>query len=336
MTDRLTKSVLESEDRRLRRLAARGALPLPPEELLPLQLRLLDDEDSETADSARESLESLGPQEIRALLAVDVDPQVVGALVGLVRSAEALVELIRYPAVPVEPLVERAPRLKPEAQEALLLRQDLIVSMPAILDALELNPSLDAAVRRKLGEYREHLVPQAMPKRKQREAETVEEATDEEVEVAIAEALQHSASGERDPETGLSESQIRMLPVPVKLRMCRGAKQSTRWILLRDSNPQVALTAFQRAPLGGNEVEQLAMSRSVATEVLEEIAKDRRWSRRYVIMQSLVKNPRTPISVSVQLVPRLAMRDLRTLSRDRNVPDAVRTRAASLYRMRFR
>lgn len=335
MVDSLTASVLKDRNPRRRLLAAQGALPLAPEQLLPLQLELTSDDDPEIAETARRSLETVGAPAIAALLATDVDPEVVGGLVHVVKTPACVAELIRYPAIPADALLELAPRLPVEAQEALLLRQDLLLKQPAILDALELNPRLDSVVRRRLGEYREYFFAKSLQPTAERQ-EAADHATDEEVEVALAEALRAPPEGEHDPETGLTESQIRTLPVGVKLRLCFTAKPSTRWILLRDSNPKVALSAYQRSPLTGGEIELLANSRSVVPEILEGIATDRRWSRKYQVVHSLVKNPRTPIANAIQLIPRLAMRDLRNLSKDRNIPDAVRTRAEALYRMRYR
>ena len=43
---------------------------------------------------------------------------------------------------------------------------------------------------------------------------------------------------------------------------------------------------------------------------------------------------RTPLPVSLRLVNRMAVRDLRELGRDKNVPDAVRSTALRLYRIK--
>jgi hypothetical protein len=335
VADSLIASVLEDANPRRRRLAAEGALPLSPDRLLPLQLALTEDEDTETAEAARRSLEAVSAPVVRGLLAADVEPEVLGQLVQWVEAPACLAEIIRDPRVPAEAILERAPRLPAEAQETLILRQDLILEEPAILDALELNPQLDSVVRRRIGEFREYFFAKRLEAPEEAPVEA-DEATDEEVELALSEALRRPPEGEHDPSTGLSESQIRSLSVAVKVRLARTAEHSTRWILLRDSNPKIALAAFNRSPLGGGEIEQLANSRAVVPEVLEEIASNRKWSRKYQIVHSLVKNPRTPIATSISLVPRLGMRDMRNLSKDRNVPDAVRTRAGALYRMRFR
>ena len=44
-------------------------------------------------------------------------------------------------------------------------------------------------------------------------------------------------------------------------------------------------------------------------------------------MHNLVRNPRTPIANVMTILPRLQLRDLASLSKNRNVSDAVRRQA---------
>jgi hypothetical protein len=83
-----------------------------------------------------------------------------------------------------------------------------------------------------------------------------------------------------------------------------------------------------------DEVAQIASSRSVVDEVLSEISRRRDWINKYKICLSLVKNPRVPVGMAVKLLSRLAVRDLRSLMRDRNVADAVRSGAERLYKIK--
>jgi hypothetical protein len=55
---------------------------------------------------------------------------------------------------------------------------------------------------------------------------------------------------------------------------------------------------------------------------------------KYGILRTLAFNPRLPVALALRLVPRLAVRDLRFLSRDHNVADPVRTLAQRLYRIK--
>jgi hypothetical protein len=128
--------------------------------------------------------------------------------------------------------------------------------------------------------------------------------------------------------------QIRFLPVPVRMRLARGAPRALRAILIRDPNPVVAKEVLRGNTFADSEIERIAMNRGIDEEVLGLIGANREWVSKYRVVVALVHNPRTPLALSTKLVARLAVRDLRNLSRDRNVPEAVRSTAKRLYRIK--
>lgn len=328
----LVRQALTGENRELSRLAAGGLLPLPPEDLIPVQVHFAQSGDDELAAVARSALAALSSAQLVDFLGQQAGPSEL-VYFGLAGVAQQVTEaVLRRRDVPRGLLVEMARKLPADLQELLLLRQDAIVEEPAILDALAENPSLSNYSRRRIGEYREHLLPRAGPVR--RWDGEAEEATDDEVRVAIESVRRTSARGEMDEQTGLSDGQIRMLPVPVRLRLARGASRSLRNILVRDPNPQVALAVLRGTALSDQELEHIASSRSVIQEVFDEIARRRDWVSKYAVVSALVHNPRTPVGIAVRFIPRLSVRDLRNLSRDRNVPDIVRSTAVRLYRIK--
>lgn len=339
----LLERVLAGDDRNLLLLAADGLLPVPSEELLAAQVRLAGHEDEEVAGRARAALEQRDPRDVAELLAAEAPPPVVDYFASHSTHPAVLESALRRRDLPPQRLVELAERLEPDLQERLLLRQDAILEEPEILGALERNPRLSKLARRKIEEYREHLLPKPEgegPAKEETELAVEEleaeeaEYTSAQVAAAIEEAKEVTAAGDHDEETGLSEAQIRSLPVPARLRLARGASRTLRSILVRDPNARVATAAIKHNPITEQEIERIAKSRAVVEEVLEEIAKDRSWSRKYSIVHALVQNPRTPINVAVGMVGRLSVRDLRELARNRNVPDGVRSRARSLYKMK--
>src|SRR4029077_8864372 len=121
-----------------------------------------------------------------------------------------------------------------------------------------------------------------------------------------------------EEKTGLSEGQIRMLPVPARMKLARGAPRLLRSILMRDTNAQVAISVLRHNALSDQEIERAASSRSVVEDVLVEISKRREWIGKYNVAKALVPNPRTPLPTALRLLPRLSVRDMRELSRDRN------------------
>jgi len=83
-----------------------------------------------------------------------------------------------------------------------------------------------------------------------------------------------------------------------------------------------------------DEVEQIAARRTVVDEVLAAVSRKREWISRYNVALALVRNPRTQVGVAVRLVARISVRDLKSLRRDRNVSDAVRSQADRLYKIK--
>jgi uncharacterized UPF0160 family protein len=76
-----------------------------------------------------------------------------------------------------------------------------------------------------------------------------------------------------------------------------------------------------------SEVEFYAALRNVQTDVLRLIASNREWLKSYKVIHTLIKNPRTPLAYTTKMLPRLNKKDLRSLERDRNVPEALRKMA---------
>lgn len=324
------EQVRSGGNRQLQRLAAAGLLPLPPEELIPLQVELAVGGDDELAAAAAEALAALDPRIAAGFLAEAADAESLAWFAATTTDGQLIEALLRRRDVPRELLAGLAQRVPGDLQELLLLRQDAILELPAILDALEENPALTPYARRRIAEYREHLLPRG----------TVPAAE-------AAEEMEGEGAGEEGPgaEDGLEEVtrtafgismelEIRSLSVQERVRRARGATHTVRGILIRDPNPMVALAVLEYNSLSEQEIERIATNRGIAVEVLEEICRHREWTGRYPIMKALVQNPRTPVPMALRMVGRLNVRDLRDVSRNRNAQGPVRSMAARLYRMR--
>lgn len=336
----LIERVLSGDAPDLARLAAEGTVPLPEDELIALQVALASDGAGDVAATARTALGEMAADRVADVIAGGASPEVLRWFAAERREPAVLESILRRRDAPHDVLASLARSLSPKLQEVLLVRQDAIVQHPEILDALEANPQISSYSRRRAREYREHLIPAEEP---EPEEEHEGEASDEEVRTAVEEASKREppagrdGAGEKEETTGLSEAQIRTLPVPVRRKLARTTKsRSLRVTLLHDPNPQVAVTAMSGANLSDGEVEKLCASRSVVGDVLEEIARRRDWISKYKVVSALVHNPRTPVGLAVRLLSRISVRELRMLSRDHNVSNAVRTHAQRLYRMKRR
>lgn len=337
-SDALVERVLAGGNRQLQMLAAQGLVPLPRAELIPLQISLAASADTEVAQAAREALAETDPL-VAAGLIEEADAEVIAYLARNLASPAVLQAVLGRRGVSPELLIELAPKLEGDLQEILLLRQDAIVDTPEILDALEKNERLTSFSKRRVREYRDHLLPKAKAPVKSREE--LEREADELTDMDVKEALDQvregatgEVQGEIDELTGLNETQIRSLAVPVRLKLSRGCSPTIRSILIRDPNPMVATSVLRNNPMPDSEVERVASNRAVVPEVLEAISRNRQWTRKYVVIVALARNPRTPVGVALRLLPRLSVRDIGHFARDRNLANAVRTAANRLYKIK--
>jgi hypothetical protein len=106
----------------------------------------------------------------------------------------------------------------------------------------------------------------------------------------------------------------------------RGSREM-RSILIRDSNKMISAAVLSSPKLSEPEVEGFARMASISDEILRMIGANRAWTKNYNVVLGLTKNPKTPLAMSLNFMPRLSSRDLQQLSVDRNVPEPLRVAA---------
>lgn len=148
--------------------------------------------------------------------------------------------------------------------------------------------------------------------------------------VINAERLEGNASPER---ISLIK---RIMFMTVKDRVKLGVKgdREARGILIRDANKMVATAVMHNPRITDHEVENISSMRTVAEEVLRLIGMNRQWARSYPIIHNLARNPRTPMATAVQILGRIRTKDLKAITLNRNVSEAVRRQAYRLSEMR--
>lgn len=167
--------------------------------------------------------------------------------------------------------------------------------------------------------------------------EEIYEETEEERRAAVGKIIGELKMEEDDELSSERISMInRIMKMGVKDRVKLGMKgdREARNILIRDPNRLVSSAVANNPRITEQEVEMIAAMRSVPEEILRQIASNRQWSRSYTIVHSLARNPRTPLANVMTIMSRLQLRDLVSLSKNRNVSDNVRRQALRLYTAR--
>jgi hypothetical protein len=123
---------------------------------------------------------------------------------------------------------------------------------------------------------------------------------------------------------------LQAMSVPQRLKFAMKGSREQRAVLVRDPNRMIAAAVLSSPKLALTEVEAFARMANVSEDVLRTIAMNRGWMRKLAVAAALVKNPKTPAAISLHLLPRIPQRDVKNLSTDRNVPEALRLNAKKM------
>jgi hypothetical protein len=118
-----------------------------------------------------------------------------------------------------------------------------------------------------------------------------------------------------------------------RLLALRGGRD-VRSVLIKDPNKELSLTVLENPKITETEVELIAKSRSTSDEAIRKIIKKREWMKSYPIILAIVSNPKTPAGIGISLLSGLKTKDLSSLEKNKNIPEAIRSSAKTLLRGR--
>ncbi len=333
----------------LRLLAAQGALPLKTEDLLELWIDLVRDPDAAVRAAAERSLAESPAAELLPVLKGRDTAVAVLCWVLTQRPERPLREaVLQNAAVPDEAIEGLAGSLPQDLAELVVINQTRLLRRPSLLVALEANGALSNDQKRRLRELRETFrvgeqaaAPPPGPVAAETAATTALEppvpAAAPEAELApVAESVLSEAEAmirylseeERQQTEKVNVVQkIYTLNTAQKIITALKGTREERSILIRDANRLVSMAVLGSPRITEAEVEAIAGMKNVSDEILRHIGNHREWVKKYPIACNLARNPKTPIGIALNLVSRLAPRDVKALAFDRNVPDAVRKQA---------
>jgi hypothetical protein len=156
------------------------------------------------------------------------------------------------------------------------------------------------------------------------------------VELESIEAFAEAAK-EAEPDPAKRETLLqklsRMRVVERVQRALKGGREE-RTLLIRDPCKVVQRAVLQSPLISEREVESFANMASLTDETLRLIAGNRKFRKNYAITRGLMFNPKTPIEITLHLLPHLKPQDLKFLTMSKNIPETLRTASLRLQRQR--
>jgi hypothetical protein len=209
-----------------------------------------------------------------------------------------------------EHLVPVVRSLSTESIQMLMEELERVSESPALAAALEHSSSVTAEQKAQLHELRGTAIDQG----------------------ALAEAAL-----EAEPDLGKRQTLLQRLAtmtVAQRVQFAIKGGSEARRTLIRDSNKVVQRAVLQSPRLTDQEVEAFAAMSSLTDEILRAIAKNRNFRKNYVVIRNLMNNPKSPLDVTLHMLPMLNPLDLKRLCNNKNVPETLRTTANKLQRQR--
>jgi hypothetical protein len=213
---------------------------------------------------------------------------------------------------PADQLVAIVRHLSALGIQALMEELDRISESPALASALEHSTSVTVEQKNQLRELHGPGNP-------------------------IDEAALAEAAAAAEPDAARRQTLIQRLAkmtVAQRVQFAMKGGSEARRTLIRDSNKVVQRAVLQSPRLTDQEVEAFAAMSSLTDEILRLIAGNRVFRKNYSVVRNLINNPKTPLDVSLHMLPMLNAIDLKRLTTNKNVPETLRTTAFKLQRTR--
>ncbi len=330
----------------MRRMAARAAVPLPPIDLVTVLFALLHDTDEEARTSAKKSLVELPDSICTAVLAGDTSPVVLSYLAKVFQNSPERTELIALNAATDDATIAFLATLPHRRViEIIAQNQTRMLRYPPIVDALGNNPNMSRAMIDRVLSFlgldrpKDEVADPADTLEVELQAETI---TDENAEAALrallgddtsefdSELIEESEGEATDSKFASLAAQIQGMSVFQKIKLARMGNKEARSILIREHNKLIAASAIRSPKITDSEVAGYAKQRGLSDEVYRIIAANREWTQKYPVKLALVTNPKCPISTAMKFLNHLQDKDLKVLSKSRDVSGAVSTQAKRL------
>jgi hypothetical protein len=326
----------------LRLMAAQGALPLGPVDLLDLLQHLLGDSDAEIREQAQQTMASVPKEE---LLPIGKDrstpPGILAWILGNRVESDVLEGVLQNTSTSDEAIESHAPTLHMELAELVVINQVRLLRRTSLLEALERNPNLNNDQKRRLRELRETFKigaqdqeQPAPPPKPAPAPEPVAAAPEPEPEpepppMTPEQLVEAALAPEERQEPEKVSMAKAMATMNTKDKLIKALKGDRQWraLLIRDPNRLISAAVLGSPNVTDAEIEGFAGMKNVSDQVLRTIGSNRDWTKKYNVISSLVKNPRTPLAISLGMVSRLNPKDLKSIAVDKNVPEPIRKQA---------
>ena len=329
----------------LRMMAAKSLVPLSPSDMLGALYMLTFDSDAGVRETAAKTASAL-PDRIlgSAVRDEEVQPQVLGYFLGLLKTKEAYAEmLVLNPSTPDDAVADLARDCSAKLAEIIGQNQLRLLRHEDILRNLCANPQVPVTLTDSVCDFavRSGLtladVPQMKTARIRLFGPEAAEAppdpgpTAEQVLQEFQEVEEEGAAPMEEGKRLTLAQRVMKMSIAEKIKLATLGNKEARSTLIRDTNKLVAVAVIRSPRITDGEVLSCATNRAMMDDVLRVIYNNREWTKNQKVKLALVKNPKVPLTVTMKFLNTFRDAELKDLARDKNVPSAVQSFAKKLH-----
>lgn len=285
-----------------------GGVTLTPVERAEILAVLAFDSEEGIAQRAASALMSMPAENfIAALERTDAAPALFAYCADNLAAKPGIVDaLAKNSNCPASVLERVAAKLSKAGIQYLLEHLDRITASPSLIPALAASPNATTEQRELIGELQKGAL------------------SENDLETAVSDAIV-------EPEKRKTLIQrLAKMNVVQRIQLALLGGREERIALIRDPNKVVQRAVLQSPRLTESEVESFASMTVLTAEILRQISINKLWMKSYSIVRNLTSNSKTPLDITLHLLPRLIPRDLKILGTNKNVPETLRTMAAKM------
>lgn len=123
---------------------------------------------------------------------------------------------------------------------------------------------------------------------------------------------------------------IQKMTMTEKVQLAIRADKQERQILMKDMHHQVHIYILKNPRITADEVARMSKSMNISTEMLIDISNNLEWMKQSSIRMSVIKNPKTPMTVVKKHMQHVNDNDLFTLAKSDSVREGVNRLARSI------
>jgi hypothetical protein len=239
--------------------------------------------------------------------------------------------IIQNQGYPTEFMLRIAGQAQAAVLEILLENQIRLIAYPEIMEKMEANPNCNPFIRGRIKELREFYL-QPKPADAIAETEVLEDLTSILAGEQKEDAQLDTEKIKQEAKTALQK--INLMTISERVRLALTGSKTDRLVLIKDSNRLVQTAVLDSPKMADDEVLIHVRNLSLPGEIIGKIANNRDWTKNYTIILSLVQNPKTPINRALGFIKQLHSRDLKLLSKDKNISPVIRTLAENLMKQK--